>query len=46
MDEKLRGTMIATGRPSTSGWDPKATEKRRQKNRVAARSRRKNRAAR
>jgi hypothetical protein len=37
------GSLIAAGKADEAGWNPKATAKRRAKNRVAATSRRKNR---
>lgn len=38
-----RGSLIAAGKTDGGGWNRRATAKRRAKNRVAARSRRKNR---
>lgn len=37
------GSLIAAGKTDGAGWNPKATARRRAKNRVAATSRRKNR---
>lgn len=40
---QYQGSLIAAGKVDGAGWNPKATAKRRAKNRVAATSRRKNR---